>query len=244
MSARMDIEVVGSLEVGESTVKLHGSPSSTLRNDFASALYNGTGLSAINRLVLVDTAGAERDYTTTLSFSIIGGSLQVQGSVSITASYTIASVRLYSGTKLYFDTPVAEQKTVSSGDTVVATVQISYNASGTLDQYSFVMDYLRSIFYDVLRGAVSASALNVSTIRIYVYNILTGTTTYYNQTPTKSISGNVVTWSTSLTLDYDFELRNIEIYAGTTRLYYWDLVGTPPSGSAGTAISYSETFTA
>jgi len=235
------LKVSGSL--GGSVV-LSGSPTTTFKNDFAQALYNGTGLSAINKLVLVDTGGTERDYTTSLTFNIVGDSLQVQGSISITASYTIAKVRLYSGTKLYFDTSVSEQKSVSSGDTVVATVSITYSLSGTLSNYSIVMDYLRSTLYDVLRGTKSASALNVSTIRIYVYNVNTRTTTYYNQTPTKSISGNVVTWSASLTVDYDFELRNIEIYAGTTRLYYWNLTGTAPSGSAGTAISYSETFTA
>jgi len=223
--------------------KLSSSPTDTFKIDYATALYNGTALGAINKLVLVDTAGTERDYTTSLTFNIVGDSLQVQGSVSITASYTIAKVRLYSGTKMYFDTAVSEQKSVASGDTVVATVSITYNASGTLTNYSFVMDYLRSTLYDVLRGAKTASALNVSTIRIYVYNVDTGQTTYYNQTPTKSATANQVTWSTSLTLDYDFELRNIEIYAGTTRLYYWNLTGTPPSGSAGTAISYSETFT-
>jgi len=237
------IEVVGAISVGGSTTSLSGSPTSTLRENLARALYDGTGLTAIDRLVLVDTGGVERDYTTTLTFTIVGDSLQVQGSISITASYTIARVRLYSGTKLYFDTPV-EQKPVSSGDTVVATVSITYSLSGTLPNYSIVMDYLRLMFYDVLRGTRSASALNVTTIRIYVYNTDARTTTYYSQTPTKYITGNQVSWSTSLTLDYNFELRNIEIYAGTTRLYYWNLTGTAPTGSAGTSISYSETFTA
>jgi hypothetical protein len=238
------VKVGGSLEVKGGVVRLSGSPTDTLKTDYATALYNGTGLTAIDRLVLVDTGGTERDYTTSLTFNVVGGSLQVQGSISITASYTIAKVRAYSGTKLYLDTAVSEQKTVSSGDTVVATLSFTYDYSGSLSNYSLVKDYLTATLYDVLRGAKTASALNVSTIRIYVYNVDTGSTTYYNQTPTKSISGNQVTWSTSLTIDYNFELRNIEIYAGTTRLYYWNLTGTPPSGSAGTAISYSETFTA
>jgi hypothetical protein len=238
------VKVGGSLEVKGEVVRLSGSPTGVLRTDYATALYSGTGLTAIDKLVLVDTAGTERDYTTSLTFNVVGGSLQIQGSISITASYTIAKVRAYSGTKMYLDTAVTEQKSVSSGDTVVATLSFTYDYSGSLSNYSLVKDYLTATLYDVLRGAKTASALNVSTIRIYVYNTDTRTTTYYNQTPTKSISGNQVTWSTSLTIDYNFELRNIEIYAGTTRLYYWNLTGTPPTGSAGTAISYSETFTA
>jgi hypothetical protein len=238
------VKVGGGLEVRREVVRLSGSPTDVLRSDYATALYSGTGLTAIDKLVLVDTAGTERDYTTSLTFNVVGGSLQIQGSISVTASYTIAKVRAYSGTKLYLDTAVTEQKSVSSGDTVVATLSFTYDYSGGLSNYSLVKDYLTATLYDVLRGAKAASALNVSTIRIYVYNTDTKTTTYYNQTPTKSISGNQVTWSTSLTIDYNFELRNIEIYAGTTRLYYWNLTGTPPTGSAGTAISYSETFTA
>ena len=239
-----EIKVAGSLEVRGKVVKLLGSPTATLKSDFAQALYNGTGLSKIDKIALVDTGGTERDSTTNLTCNIVGDSLQIQGTVNITANYTIAKLRLYAGTKLYFETAVLEQKSVTSGDTVVVTESITLNLTGTLANYSLVLDYIRNTFYNVLNGNATATALNVSTVRIYVYNVDTKTTTYYNQTPTKSISSNQVTWSTSLTLDYNFELSNIEIYAGTTRLYYWNLTGTPPSGSSGTAISYSETFTA
>jgi hypothetical protein len=239
-----EIKLSGSLEVRGKVVKLSGSPTATLKSDFAQALYNGTGLSKIDKIALVDTGDTERDSTTNLTYNIVGNSLQIQGTINITANYTIAKLRLYAGTKLYFETAVSEQKSVTSGDTVVATESITLNLTGTLANYSLVLDYIRNTFYNVLSGNATTTALNVSTVRIYVYNINTQQTIYYNQTPTKSISSNQVTWSTSLTLDYDFELRNIEIYAGTTRLYYWNLTGTPPSGSAGTAISYSETFTA
>ena len=74
------LKVSGSL--GKSAV-LSGSPTTTFKNDFAQALYNGTGLSAINKLVLVDTGGTEKDYTTSLTFNIVGDSLQVQGSIAL-----------------------------------------------------------------------------------------------------------------------------------------------------------------
>ncbi|MEM4846749.1 MAG: hypothetical protein QW794_03205 [Thermosphaera sp.] len=219
-----------------------GSPTSQLRTHILYALYNGTQLGTLTKIVLVDTGGAERDYTTTLQFST-GATLTVQGTITATASYTIARVRLYSGANLYFDTPVSEQKAVSPGDTVTATVTITLSGSGSLTGYTYVLDQLRPYFYDVLRGARTASALNINKIRIYIRNVDTGQTLYYDQTPTETIDTTnlKLTISTSITLDFTWETRNIEIYAGTTRLWYWNLTGSPQGGSPGTTLTYTET---
>ncbi|MEM4570123.1 MAG: hypothetical protein QXE66_02315 [Desulfurococcaceae archaeon] len=233
VSAKAEVDIVKSLS---------GSPTSTLRNHLLYALYNGTQLGSLTKMVLVDTAGSERDYTTTLNFTV-GDSLVVQGTITVTASYTIAKVRLYSGTNLYFDTPVSEQKAVSPGDTVTATVTITLSGSGSLTGYTYVLDQLRPYFYDVLRGARTASALDINKIRIYIRNVDTGQTLYYDQTPSESIDTTNLrlTMSVSITPDYTWETRNIEIYAGAARLWYWNLTGTPKGGSPGTTLSYSET---
>lgn len=242
----MDVLVSGSINVNGEKTNLSGSPTTTHRQHIVRALHDGTQLATLTRMVLVDTGGSERDSTTSPSFSVTATSLVVSGTITATASYTIARIRLYAGTVLYFDTSVTEQKSVSSGDTVAASVSITLSGSGSFTGYSYVLDQLRPYYYDVLRGARSASALNITRIRIYIYNTTTRTTTYYDMTPTKSLStdGLSLTMSFSLTLDFDWEGRNVEVYAGTARLWYWNLTGTPPTGSAGSTISYTETVSA
>lgn len=241
-----NFEVKGSLTVRGDTVELSGTPTTTVRLHFIRALYDGTQLSTINKLALVDTGGTERDYTTSLTYNVVGGALQIQGTITITASYTVARIRSYSGTNLYFDTTLSEAKSVSSGDTVSATVTITFSMTGSLSNYAFVADQVAARVYDVFRGTSMASALNISTVRIYLYNVNARTTTYYNLTPTKTLGGggSSVTFTVSTTPDFDWESRNVEIYAGATRLWYWNLTGTPTSGSAGTTLQYTETTSA
>ncbi len=231
------------VEVSGKTVSASGSPTSTFQNDVALAVYNGTGLSKLDKIVLVDSTGAEKDYSTSLTFSVSGNTLYVQSTISISASYSIAKVRVYSGTKLYFETALSTAVSVNAGDSVAVTWSLTVSMSGSLTGYTFYMDAFASTLFSVLNGSATASALNVSTIRIYVYDVVNRTETYYNQTPSKSISNNIVTMSTTLSVAYDFEVHNIEIYAGTTRLWYWVVGTTPPGGTAGSTISYSETDT-
>jgi hypothetical protein len=239
---KIDFTSRAEVEVSEKIISGSGSPTSTFKNDVALAVYNGTGLSKLDKIVLVDSAGAERDYSTSLTFSTSVDTITVNCTISITASYSIAKVRVYSGTKLYFETALSTAVSVNAGDTVAVTWSMTVNMSGTLSGYSFVIDAFRSKLINVLTGSETASALNVTSIRIWVYNVSTATETYYDQTPSKSISNNVVTMSTSLTLNYDFEVRDIEINAGSSRLWYW-AVSTPPKGTAGSTISYTETDT-
>lgn len=234
-------DVSGNVSVlGESS----NTPTTTVRQHTIRAIHDGTLLGRIDKLTLVDSGGTERDSTTTLSYSIVGGSLQISGNISVTADYTIAAIRSYKGADAYFTTSVTPTS-VRSGDTVVATLTITFSMSGSMSGYSFVMDLARDTVYDILRGTKTASALRVDTVRVYMYNVDTRTTTWYNLTPTKTIApdGLSVSYSVSLTPDFNWETRNIEIYASGARLWYWS-VSTPAAGSAGTAITFTETVSA
>jgi len=230
-----------SSEVGGMLVK--ASVTDAFRSDFAQALYNGTGLSAVTRVVLVDIYGTERDSATDLTFEVSGGALYIRASITASASYTCRYVRVYAGAKRYMDAQLPTDAQVASGTTYSVTVLYTYTPSGSMSNYTFVDVNLRSTLYDVLRGAKSASALNITKARIYVTNIdvFPPTTTYYDLTLSKSVSGTRVTWSGSLTLDYNAEVEDIEVYAGVFILYKWS-VSTPVGVSAGSTVSYSETF--
>jgi len=166
-------DVRGHVEVGDRIGKvLHGSPTEQIRKDIISGFYNGTGLSKIDKIVLVDTGGSERDSTTSLSYSVSGNKLTITCTISITASYTIDRVRAYSGTKLYFDTNVTNV-TVYSGDKANVTLTITVNVSGSLSgggvTWSFSDILIASTIIDVLRGTkTSPSAINVGAVRWHV----------------------------------------------------------------------------
>jgi len=113
-------------------VRIHASPQPDLKSDICNEVgSNSTYIGAINKIVLVDSSGSERDSTTSLSVSYpASNQVQFTCSISITASYTVSYVRAYSGTKKYFET--SWTKGVSSGDAVNITLTVTINASGSL----------------------------------------------------------------------------------------------------------------
>jgi len=113
----------------------HSSPQDPLLNDIVNEV--GTDdfyISKIDKIVLVDSAGNERNSTTSLDYTDNTGastpSVKIHGVISITANYTVSAVRLYAGTKLYFET--SWSKAVESGDKVDITVTITMEVTGSL----------------------------------------------------------------------------------------------------------------
>jgi len=111
------------------------SPTSMLRLDVLNEVgTNDLYVSKIDKIVLVDSAGAERDYTTSLTYTDQTTSsppqVVIEGTINITANYTVSAIRLYAGTKRYFET--AWSKSVASGDQVYVKVTIQVSGSGSL----------------------------------------------------------------------------------------------------------------
>jgi hypothetical protein len=238
----LKLSVNGELTVNSNTVMLHGSPTTVVRQHVIRALYDGTQLSKITKIVLVDTGGTERDSTTSLSYSVSGNELTISCSISATASYTVARARSYAGTNLYFDTTVSPQVTVSSGDVVTITLKITISISGTLTygtaSYSMTMVDFGNIVVSVLAGTKSASDLNISAV-VFVCQ-----TASYNVGATKTISsdGLMLYFTASATVISADTLTAVEIWAPTRTL--WKYAGLSIPLPAGSTVSYSEAVSA
>jgi hypothetical protein len=244
----LNLNVSGELAVNSNTTSttsitsLHGTPTTTVRQHVIRALFDGTQLSKITKIVLVDTGGTERDSTTSLSYSVSGNELTIACTISVTASYTIARVRSYADTYLYFDTTVSPQISVSSGDIVTVTLKITASISGTLTygtaSYSMTMVDFGNLAVSVLAGTKSASDLKISGV-IFVCQ-----TASYNASPTKNISsdGLTVYFSASATIISADTLTAIEIWAPVKTL--WKYSGLSIPLPAGSSVSYSESVSA
>ncbi len=103
---------------------LHASPTDQLKSDIVTAiLSDSTALTKIDKLVLVDSTGTERDsasVTPSVSGKYVNGSVQI----TATASYTCTKVRLYSGTKKYFEATLSSSVSIVQG--------VKYNVSFTI----------------------------------------------------------------------------------------------------------------
>jgi len=169
----IEFDVKGQVKVGAQVADIkHGSPTTTLRKDIISGFYNGSGLSKIDKIVLVDTGGTERNSSTSLSYSVSGNKLTITCTISITANYTIDKIRAYSGSKLYFETDVSNVS-VYSGDKANVTLTITVNVSGSLSgggtSWSFSDILIADTIVKVLSGGISSPrAINVTTVRWHV----------------------------------------------------------------------------
>jgi len=238
----LGLDVKGLVELNGEGSLLRGSPTTTLRQHVIRALYDGTLLSRITRIVLVDTGGAERDGTTSLSYSVSDNQLTVTCSVTATASYTIGKVRAYAGTSLYFETTPSTQPTVASGDVVNITLTVTVSISGTLTyagtSYSMTMVNLGNLVCSVLAGAKAAGDLKIAGI------VFVGQAASINVTPTNTLSadGLSVTTSGSADIIAADTLTAVEIWAPA--LLLWKYTGLSVSLQAGSTVSYSETVSA
>jgi len=238
----LKLRVDGELNVNSNTVSLHGSPTTTVRQHIIRALYDGTLLSKITKIVLVDTNGTERDSTTSLSYSVSGNELTISCSISVTAGYTIARVRSYAGTYLYFETSVSPQVTVSAGDVVTVTLKITVSISGTLTYgtatYSLTMVDFGNLAVSVLAGTRSASDLNISAVAFVC------TQATYNVGTTKTISsdGLMLYFTASTTVIAQETLTAVQIWTSEREL--WRYAGLSIPLPAGSTVSYAEAVSA
>jgi len=227
-----------SLKIGNVEIKQHNTPTSTLLEHIADALYNGTNLAALSKIVLVDSGGVEKDYTTTLNFTV-GDTLKVEGTISATASYTVAYIRTYAGTNKYFESSVSFG--VASGDQVQITITISLTASGSLTGATFNLVNLKTFIFKVLANQLDKSQLNIQYIVFNITNLIDNTTADYQVTPSKSKpSANQVSLSASYTPAFDWALNAVKVRAVGGDLYSYT---TNITGYANTQITYNDTVT-
>jgi hypothetical protein len=221
---------------------LTGSPTTTLKQHVIRALYDGTLLSKITKIALVDTGGSERDSTTSLSYSVSGNQLTITCSITASASYTIGKVRAYAGTTLYFETTPSTQPAVNSGDTVNVTLTITVSISGTLSyggsSYSMTMVNFGNLVCNVLAGNTSASGLKVNLI-----NFVGGSTSNSVGT-SNTISGDGLSMSFTGTIQVitGYTINTVEIY-GLTQLL-WKYTGLSVTVSDESTVTYSEQVSA
>jgi hypothetical protein len=234
----LNLNVKGEVEFKGGNTSLSGSPTTTVKQHVIRALYDGTLLSKITKIVLVDTDGTERDSTTSLSYSVSGNKLTITCNISITASYTIGKVRSYAGTNLYFETTPSTQTPVNSGDTVNVSLEITASISGTL-VYGDILISLSMVDFgnlvcNVLAGNITPDKLNISTI------VFIGSVKNFNVTPSKTLSsdGLKVSFSGSVTSDTTMMITAIKIQAPANIL--WQYTGLDVGIYAGDILDYSE----
>ena len=131
---RVDLGIKGKVTIDESLS--HASATSTLISDLVSELFASTStktVTPIDKIVFVDDAGAERDSvsvsSTDWTVSTSPPYISVTKQITATANYTLAKVRLKSGTKIYFEGSVS--KTIVSGRNYTVTAQINITHSIT-----------------------------------------------------------------------------------------------------------------
>lgn len=234
--------VKGKLGVNNRETSTRGSPTTTVRQHVIRALYDGTGLKKIDRIVLVDTAGNERDSTTSLQYSRYINELTITCSITATASYTIAKVRAYAETDLYFETTPDQQPPVSAGYRVDVTLKITVNMSGsvTYDSVSQPLTpvYIHALIASILGGEGTASAINIVSVEFWVGG------TRASFTPAKSLSadGLSLTISGSTSEHPGGTVTDIVILGSADVLWRYENIGKDVV--LGTPLNYTETISA
>jgi hypothetical protein len=238
----LGLNVSGEIKLGERSSKLKGTPTVTVRRHVIRALYDGTSLKRIDRIVLVDTAGNERDSTTNLNYSRHINKLTITCSITATASYTIARVRAYAGTDLYFDTIPDQQVPVGAGFRVDVTLEIVANMSGsvTYDSASRPLTpvMIHALIIDILGGERTASAIRVDKVEFW----LGGTRAVI--TPAKNLSpdGLSITLSGVTTDHPGGVVTEIAIFGPAHTLWRYEHINKEVT--LGTPLNYTETTSA
>ena len=238
----LGFNVSGEIKLGEKSSQLKGSPTATVRKHVIRALYDGTGLKKIDKIVLVDTAGVERDSTTSLSYSTYINELTITCSITATANYTVAKVRAYAGTDLYFETTPSEQKSVGAGYKVDVELKIVASMSGsvTYDSYSqpLVQVMIHALIVDILAGAKTADRIKVERVDIWLGG------TRASITPAKSLSADELslTISGSTTDHPGGTITTIEIVGPADVLWRYENINKDVT--LGTPLNYTETTSA
>jgi hypothetical protein len=218
------IDSKAELVINNNKVVSRGSPTTQLKQDLVLSFGgDSTKPSIINKVVLVDTGGVERDSASisttdwTLSNITNGKRATCSKIISITASYTVAKIRLYAGTLLYFEYTLSTTQSVTSGSQVTVTItidvtlSISHTAGGTLVSASVTTwagdEVLRRFITGERRGK------RINTIQLVYLGgtvaIVTGTVTTDTTNLRVTLSVNY-TPSSDITIDeYDHSTEDL-----------------------------------
>jgi hypothetical protein len=184
MGSRLNLD--SELVIGVDNVKevAHASPTTQVRLDLMSSFAGDTTKpNTLSKVVLVDTGGSERDNatisTTDWSTTSITNGYRATCSktINITANYSIAKVRLYGGTTLYFEYTLASAISVTSGSVVYVTIQIdatwniSHTSGGTLVSASVDVKFGQSVINRLCLGTEKGKKLNSLQLK-YLNNLV------------------------------------------------------------------------
>jgi len=218
------------IKIGKKVYK--GSPTETLIDDLVNDLGGTATVLVINAIKLVDDTDTERDseniYTTDWSFTILTNGYRgaCSKTISITADYNVAKIRLYASDRLYFEYVLSTPEAVQSGGqfkvdiTIDVTVSLSHTG-GTLVSITgenvlgeFILkrftngDYRGNsidklcIYYQSIQQTCLSTTINIDTAN----NKVTITVTY---TPTSDINMDEYRWNNS-TANIDVVVVKIE----------------------------------
>jgi hypothetical protein len=216
----------------------HNTPTTTLLTHLADALYNGTNLGAVSKIVLVDDEGNEQDYTTDLTFNV-EDTLTIQGTITANRNYNVVKVRTYKGNNLYFESSVSFS--VTTDDRIQITITVSMNVSGSLTGGTFVLRYFKTYVFQVLAGQLSVSQLSINQVVYSITNLDTNEQYNITLTPTKAKPTTTqVSLSASYTPTYTWALSSVTIKCPAGELYYYTVNLT---GEVNTQIIYNDTIT-
>jgi len=197
---------------------LHGSPTQQLKIDILYALYQGVNLSAIDKLVIVDDTGAERDYSADLMFYPETPTLRIVASIQASESYTAQKVRAYSGDKVYFETALEQARPLTPSDILNVTLNINFSLTGQAEGCELQTEsgYLQLIplLIDALQGALpSLVYLKISTVQFEV--IL----------PEQNYAPDYISATPTLELASDYSQLSIYAEGSYSGHFHWRSVG-------------------
>ncbi|MEM2483096.1 MAG: hypothetical protein QW365_08390 [Candidatus Nezhaarchaeales archaeon] len=246
----MSIKVSGELYLNE--VKLEGlnSPTDQFKDDVVYDVGSDYSpvLDKIDKLVLVDTAGTERDYTTpTATLDYGNARVTLTGTVTASASYTCNRVRAYSGTKCYFEYTLSPSVSISSGVTYrvtyIITLSISLTSSSPPANLDPTYTELHKMIADTLATGSKIHDITSSvSLRLYMGETLvaskTGCTLSYDQ------NANTATITFSWTQETTITFDRFRVYFsdGTYDYYYLAAIFTSSQTiTGGTPVTFTIT---
>ena len=202
-------------EVRINDVISRASPTTTLRADLTRDLGGVASVSTIDKVVLVDNANNERDNAC-ISTDEWSGQAITDGyqysctkEILVTENYNIAKIRLYAGTKLYFEYTLSTQYQVKTGAKVILTITIkctfTWTHGGSVSATGVErLDALaNAILQRIIKGTyVGATWQRVWTMKDYMNVIDVPVTVSYDEVNYKVIVQGTLTPDT----DYDINM--------------------------------------
>jgi len=181
------------------------SPMSDLINDIINELSASSVssiITPINKIVIVDNQGNERDTidisSSDWTIDYINHKMSIEKTFVAQSSYYAYKIRLKSDTKIYFEYTLSEVKEVYAGDEIKVTVEISVSftitgGSGFTGNISRGNDTdIEKRLLEILTGVNTVKRMTFMNLEIY-----SGTSKLTSLSLNKSVSNNTVTLSAS-----------------------------------------------